>query len=168
MDAIFTSFYSPEDLCEMNYGELCSKLFEKYEAELGSLSNAEALLDVVWKAVQPKFRNRQKNGRVLMQELNAVLKKIHAYEYIPKKTIAQANGTFLAYNLLEEYPLFEYLFEKANGKKQLRLAETEKYFVFVFSQSHAQVYDKTSISGGTIDDFREFIKSVTGLEMQRV
>lgn len=48
------------------------------------------------------------------------------------------------------------------------LAETEKYFVFVFSQSHAQVYDKTSISGGTIDDFREFIKSVTGLEMQRV
>lgn len=120
-ELLFGSF-SPEDLCEMNYGELCGKLFEKYEAELGSLSNAEALLDVVWKAVQPKFRNRQKNGRVLMQELNAVLKKIHAYEYIPKKTIAQANGTFLAYNLLEEYPLFEYLSEKENGKKQLHAA----------------------------------------------
>ena len=48
----------------------------------------------------------------------------------------------------------------------IMLAETADYFVFVFSQSHAQVYDKKSISGGTIEEFREFIKGVTEKEIQ--
>lgn len=50
----------------------------------------------------------------------------------------------------------------------LSLAETEKYFVFIFSQSHAQVYDKASIAGGTIEEFRAFIKGVTGKEIQTI
>ena len=37
------------------------------------------------------------------------------------------------------------------------LAETADYFVFIFSKSHAQVYDKSSMTGGTIEDFRQFI-----------
>lgn len=39
------------------------------------------------------------------------------------------------------------------------LAETKDYFVFVFSKSHGQIYDKRSISGGTVDEFREFIST---------
>jgi len=48
------------------------------------------------------------------------------------------------------------------------LAETADYFVFVFSQSHAQVYDKKSIAGGTIEEFRTFIQNATGKEIQNV
>ena len=48
------------------------------------------------------------------------------------------------------------------------LAETADYFVFVFSQSHAQVYDKKSIAGGTIEEFRAFIQNATGKEIQNV
>ena len=50
----------------------------------------------------------------------------------------------------------------------MSLAETENYFVFIFSQSHAQVYNKKSIEGGTIEEFREFIKEVTGKEIEAV
>lgn len=48
------------------------------------------------------------------------------------------------------------------------LAETKDYFVFVFSQSHAQVYSKKSITGGTVEEFREFITNATGKEFQKV
>ncbi len=48
------------------------------------------------------------------------------------------------------------------------LAETADYFVFVFSQSHAQVYNKKSIAGGTIEEFRTFIQNATGKEIQNV
>ena len=41
------------------------------------------------------------------------------------------------------------------------IAETERYFVFVFSTSHAQVYDKNSLSGGTVNEFRGFITQRT-------
>lgn len=42
------------------------------------------------------------------------------------------------------------------------LAETEDYFVFIFSVSHAQVYDKKHFSDGSPEDFRAFIEQVTG------
>lgn len=48
------------------------------------------------------------------------------------------------------------------------LAETADYFVFVFSQNHAQVYDKKSMTGGTMEEFREFIKNATGKEIQAI
>ena len=41
-------------------------------------------------------------------------------------------------------------------------AETKEYFVFIFDKNHAQVYDKSKISGGTADDFRRFITEKTG------
>lgn len=43
-----------------------------------------------------------------------------------------------------------------------QVAETESYFVFVFSASHAQIYDKSSLSGGTASEFRQFIAEKTG------
>lgn len=48
------------------------------------------------------------------------------------------------------------------------LAETNEYFVFIFSQSHAQIYSKKSIAGGTIEEFREFLINVTGKEIRKV
>ena len=67
-----------------------------------------------------------------------------------------------------------YCSETAVGKSEFKydsimmLAETSTHFVFVFSQSHAQIYDKKSIMGGSIEEFREFIQNVTGKEMQTV
>ena len=60
-----------------------------------------------------------------------------------------------------------FISETAIGKSEFsydkvaQIAETERYFVFIFSENHAQVYDKVSISGGTVDEFREFISKVT-------
>ena len=67
-----------------------------------------------------------------------------------------------------------YLSETPIGKSEFKydsiqmLAETKDYFIFVFSRIHAQLYDKTSISGGTIEEFRDFIKGVTGKEIQMI
>lgn len=44
----------------------------------------------------------------------------------------------------------------------ITLAETADYFVFIFSVSHAQVYDKKHFSDGSPEDFRTFIEQVTG------
>ena len=55
-----------------------------------------------------------------------------------------------------------------NYDKIAMIAETDRYFVFVFSASHAQVYDKNSLSGGRVDDFKEFIIQAAGKEICRV
>lgn len=49
-----------------------------------------------------------------------------------------------------------------NYDKIAMFAETDRYFVFVFSASHAQVYDKSNLSGGSVSEFREFIVERTG------
>ena len=41
------------------------------------------------------------------------------------------------------------------------VAETDRYFAFVFSASHAQIYDKNNLSGGTVDEVRDFITEKT-------
>lgn len=48
------------------------------------------------------------------------------------------------------------------------LAETDKYFVIVLGENHGQLYDKSSLSGGSADDFRKFIEGKTGMAVQRV
>ncbi len=50
----------------------------------------------------------------------------------------------------------------------IMVAETNDYIVFIFSKSHAQVYDKSSITGGTIDSFRQFIQDITGQAIQKI
>lgn len=52
--------------------------------------------------------------------------------------------------------------------KIIMLAETADFFVFIFSKSHAQLYDKRSLQGGTPDDFRKFIEAVTGKQVQPI
>lgn len=48
------------------------------------------------------------------------------------------------------------------------LAETDDYFVFLFGKNHAQIYDKRSISGGSLEEFRKMICDVTGKEMENI
>ncbi len=55
-----------------------------------------------------------------------------------------------------------------NYKRIALLAETGDYFAFVFDASHAQVYQKSSIAGGTVQEFRTFIQKVTGKEIQTI
>ena len=58
--------------------------------------------------------------------------------------------------------------ETAIGKSEFSyaniqyVAETAEHFVFVFSASHAQIYDKSSLTGGTAAEFRQFISGKTG------
>lgn len=47
------------------------------------------------------------------------------------------------------------------------IAETDDYFVFIFDERHAQVYNKKGITNGTIDDFRKFIAEKTEKEIKK-
>lgn len=47
-------------------------------------------------------------------------------------------------------------------EKPIQLAECGDYFVFVFSNNHAQLYDKRSLVGGSPEEFRKFIEDKTG------
>lgn len=48
------------------------------------------------------------------------------------------------------------------------MAEMKDYFVFLFSKNHAQVYDKRTLTGGTVEDFRAFIRKKTGKIVETV
>lgn len=52
--------------------------------------------------------------------------------------------------------------------KIMILAETADFFVFIFSASHAQLYDKRHLQGGTADDFHRFIEAATGKQVQAI
>lgn len=46
-------------------------------------------------------------------------------------------------------------------------AETPDYFVFVFGTSHAQVYDKHHMQGGSIEDFRSLLERAVGCPIRQ-
>lgn len=48
------------------------------------------------------------------------------------------------------------------------VAELPDYFVFALSKNLAQVYDKRTLSGGTLEEFRVFLEERTGREIQKV
>ena len=52
--------------------------------------------------------------------------------------------------------------------KILLVAETEDFFVFIFSTNHAQLYDKRNLRGGTAEEFRRFLEERTGKAVQPV
>ena len=45
---------------------------------------------------------------------------------------------------------------------------TDEYFVFIFNQNHAQIYDKNGLKEGTVEGFRNFITRKTEKEIQRI
>lgn len=62
-----------------------------------------------------------------------------------------------------EFAKSEWKYEKIQ-----RIAETKKYFVFVFNQSHAQVYSKKRLTGGSVEEFRGFIEAKTGKSVEQI
>ena len=48
------------------------------------------------------------------------------------------------------------------------MAELPDYFVFLFSKNHAQVYDKRTLTGGTVEEFRAFMREKTGKTVDAV
>ena len=48
------------------------------------------------------------------------------------------------------------------------LAETDAYFLLLYSPSHGQVYSKQNLTGGTEQDFRVFLESRTGLKTKKI
>ena len=48
------------------------------------------------------------------------------------------------------------------------LVEDDNYFIFLFSNIHAQIYSKESIGGGTVDEFREFMEKAAGKKAIRI
>lgn len=53
-------------------------------------------------------------------------------------------------------------------KNILQIAETKEYFVFIFDNSHAQIYDKNKFTKGSVEEFRTFICEKTGKEIQDI
>ena len=60
------------------------------------------------------------------------------------------------------------------GKTEFRydrikyVAEDQRYFVFILSNSHAQAYDKKRLTGGDAGEFRSFIEDRTGQKVIHV
>ena len=50
----------------------------------------------------------------------------------------------------------------------LALAETDAYFLLLYSPSHGQVYSKQNLTGGTEQEFRAFLESRTGLTTKKI
>ena len=55
-----------------------------------------------------------------------------------------------------------------NYDKVLLVVDMKKYFVFIYSANHAQVYDKSSILGGTVEGFGVFIEGKTGKKVVKI
>lgn len=93
--------------------------------------------------------------------------KINAY--IAKKRMIK--GTEKAVTVFNEE---NYISTTDMGKTEwhykniLQVAETEGYFVFIFDNSHAQIYDKNKFTKGLVEDFRTFICEKTGKDIKNI
>ena len=67
------------------------------------------------------------------------------------------------YETKTEAECFNWVYARINY-----LAETKYYFVLIFDQNHAQVFDKEEMSGGTEEEFRDFITTKTGKTIEKV
>lgn len=48
------------------------------------------------------------------------------------------------------------------------VAETEDYFVFALDENYGQIYDKSTLTGGTAEEFATFIAEKTGTDIQKI
>lgn len=89
--------------------------------------------------------------------------------YIGKKRMLK--GTEKAVAVFDEENTETFISETEAGKTEfyykniVAIAETKEYFVFLLSANHGQLYDKTHISGGTPERFRDFISEKTGKDV---
>ncbi len=93
----------------------------------------------------------------------------------------QINGYIARKRLLKGLEQSETIFHEegyetvtAVGKTQWtyeviqQIAELKDCFVFIFDQSHGQVYDKSGFTEGTVEEFRSFIEGKTKKEVKTI
>ena len=78
-----------------------------------------------------------------------------------EKTTTVFNGE--GYYSTSEFGKSEWKYDKIH-----RIVELKGYFAFIFSASHAQVYSKRHLSGGSVDEFRQFIEEMTGKTVEKI
>ena len=89
--------------------------------------------------------------------------------YVAKKRMPVGTDKAVTVFTLEGYvSITELGRSEFSYEKIALLAETKDYFVFIIDASHAQVYEKNSVAGGTVQQFREFICDVTQKQFQAV
>lgn len=76
---------------------------------------------------------------------------------LPGTSSAKAAFTEEGYTSATEAAVTEFHYETVR-----QVCETAEYFVLLFSRQHGQIYDKASLRGGTVEDFRKFITEKTG------
>lgn len=109
-ELLFERYPSDEDL-KLNE-ELLKELSAKYCSELNDRSVAVKLLFVIDRAVWGKGKKRFANARFMMDALNESMEQVTSQKYISKKKIVKANCTYLSYNMIEKYPLYDYARKK--------------------------------------------------------
>lgn len=76
---------------------------------------------------------------------------------LPGTSSAKSVFTEESYTSTTEAAATEFHYETVR-----QVCETAEYFVLLFSQQHGQIYDKATLSGGTVEEFRTFITEKTG------
>lgn len=59
-------------------------------------------------------------------------------------------------------------FERWQYERIGYIAESKYYFVIIFNEHRAQVFDKDNLSGGSEEEFRSFLEEKTGKTMMKV
>lgn len=101
--------------------------------------------------------------------LLALLFEDHLNGFFAKKRMLPGTGKAISHFTNDFYSS-----ETEIGKTEFHyeyitaLAESEDYFIFLFGNNHAQVYDKRTLSGGSIDAFRSFIQEKTQKTVFRI
>lgn len=127
---LFWGYKISDESSEEEVQEAAKKFVIDYREEV-SISEkrlkeiGEYLIKIVRKSTIFNREKRKKvgyaNAADLMKDLNKVYFMLTAEEFVPRKEIAKANATFAAYNMLQKYPLFDYMVIDKNGQKQLKV-----------------------------------------------
>lgn len=107
---------------EGEYSRLAGYLAESYNV---ALETAEKLLDLLKRMLSDQYERYQSGVSTcsnVLKELNDFADEMNYETYISKKEMAEANATFAAYNMLQNFPLFYYADGLENGSKVLKAA----------------------------------------------
>lgn len=110
---------------EMLIGEFLQIYGEETKERSRLLQAAKGLIEIIGRMVISDSLKRKiygyKNSKELMEALSDIYFGYTSRKYVPRKEIARANATFVAYNMLQKHPLFSYA-NVEDGVRQLRVA----------------------------------------------
>lgn len=93
--------------------------------------------------------------------------KLNGY-FAGKKILRNANicqSVFTSENYINTTDAAQTKFEYKNIEY---IGETENCFVFILDKTYAQAFDKNTLSGGSLEDFRQFITQITDKTIQKI